>query len=112
MGDFNQVTNSLEKKDGNSVSLSKTRKFVQAIQSCEWIDMGFSGPMYTWSNLRKSRDKIQEHIDRAFCNHSWLTLFLNCSVIHLSRSYYDHRSLLIGKTNLTATRDKRRVFQV
>ncbi|KAF7844372.1 reverse transcriptase [Senna tora] len=47
------------------------------------IDLGFSGPLFTWTNNHQNGTIIRTRIDRAHANQSWLNLFLDSKVYHL-----------------------------
>ena len=54
------------------------------------IDIGFSGPRFTWSNRRPLFHLVQERIDRTFVNADWSSIFPKAAVLHLERLYSDH----------------------
>lgn len=66
------VTNkSLELKDnkgGRGVNEKKSQELWEALDTFNFIDMGFSGLIYSWTNCREGGAKIQEHIDKAWCS--------------------------------------------
>lgn len=49
-GDMNEVRGSSEKSGGASTSQRRCNRFNKWINDCNLIDMGFSGPKYTWYN--------------------------------------------------------------
>lgn len=53
IGDFNQILYGDEKKGGNPISCRRLEPFQRMVSSCELIDMGFSGPKFTWTNMRR-----------------------------------------------------------
>ena len=59
------------------------------------IDLGFSGPRFTWTNKRGISDLIQERIDRVFVNPEWWNLFPEARVTHLTRCHSDHCPILL-----------------
>lgn len=59
-----------EKSGGVSLSVSKINKFVKVVDICNLMDLGFQGPAFTWSNLRKGFANIKERIDRGFASPS------------------------------------------
>ena len=54
------------------------------------IDIGFSGPRYTWSNRRPLSRLILERIDKVFLNTEWNSLFPEAAVFHLEMTELDH----------------------
>ncbi|TXG73471.1 hypothetical protein EZV62_002050 [Acer yangbiense] len=39
-------------------------QFKEAVDDCDLMDLGFSGPRFTWNNMRDGKDNIQEWLDR------------------------------------------------
>lgn len=70
LGDFNEVLTGEDKFGGKSINLNKALDFKDCLDSCNLLDLGFSGPKYTWSNHRELTDLILEIIDRCFANPS------------------------------------------
>lgn len=65
---------SSEKLDGNAVSRKRTDDFNYVINTCSLINLGFSGPKFTWSSCRKC-NLIMERLDRFLVNPLWLSQF-------------------------------------
>lgn len=61
------------------------------------MDLGFSGPRYTWSNVRQHGQSIRERIDIMFCTPEWQSLFCETqkSCIYLS-THSDHCPVLLN----------------
>lgn len=59
MGDFNQVMDEREKRGGQDVCMSRVRQLKSMIDACNLIDLGFEGPLFTWSNIRQGQTNIQ-----------------------------------------------------
>lgn len=97
-GDFNELTSNSKKKGGNPINCSRARDFVDVINYCQFIDMGYKGSKYTWLNKRfKNKSKlILERLDRFMANDEWLQKYLDAQVYHLSRTHSDHCYLLIS----------------
>lgn len=53
MGDFNELVSEEEKSGGNPVSQQRVRAILECMDSCQMMDLGFSGPKFTWSNKRE-----------------------------------------------------------
>ncbi|XP_058189471.1 uncharacterized protein LOC131307071 [Rhododendron vialii] len=75
-GDLNDTLNSSE---GRSFSVdtnsSQRRRFADHVNNCNLVDLGFSGPKFTWNNGRKGMANVQKRLDRALCNEEWRNLF-------------------------------------
>ena len=69
--------------------------FKEFLDKCNMVDMGFSGPRYTWMNRREINSLIQEINDRFFMNPSWCLLYPNTKVSYLTRCYLDHCPMLM-----------------
>jgi hypothetical protein len=59
------------------------------------IDLGFSGPKYTWSNCHDMSSLIMERLDRVLMNPDWRILFPEALVTHLTRTHSDHCLVLL-----------------
>ena len=70
LGDFNETLCGDDKLRGRQVNLNRAIYFKGCLDSCNLIDLGFSGPKFTWSNQRQVTDLILEQLDRCFANPS------------------------------------------
>lgn len=68
MCDFNQWVSQEEKNSGTRRNGHPIGRFGELIDKCEWVDMGFHGPRFTWTNSRKGHAKIRERLDRILVN--------------------------------------------
>ena len=96
VGDLNTVTSASEKRGGRPFRFSSCRAYFQFTDASSLIDLGFSGPSFTWSNGRVGGDNIQERLDRVLANPSWLQVYPHTQVRHLPQLYSDHCPLLIS----------------
>ena len=67
-GDFNEPFIGEDKFGGRAVSVNRSLLFKECLDKCSMIDIGFSGPRFTWTNRRDLHGLIQEIIDRFFVN--------------------------------------------
>lgn len=51
LGDFNEVLSSEEKYGGNSINLNRALEFKECLDNCNFLDLGFAGPKFTWTGL-------------------------------------------------------------
>ena len=70
MGNLNTVTSAAEKRGGRDFRLSNCHAFLNFLNTCSLIDLGFSGPPFTPDNGRFGIEHIQERLDRALSNPS------------------------------------------
>ncbi|KAL5741976.1 hypothetical protein ACOSP7_028708 [Xanthoceras sorbifolium] len=94
-GDFNEILRGAEKEGGLARMGSAMDGFREAVDSCNLLDMGFSGNKFTWCNRQFGGNVIWERLDRCFCNIGWRTLFPGAVVVHRDFSGSDHRALVI-----------------
>lgn len=69
-GDFNEPLLEEDKFEGRAMSISRSLLFKECLDKFNMIDIGFSGPRFTWTNRREIQALIQEQIDRVFVNPS------------------------------------------
>ncbi|KAF9618380.1 hypothetical protein IFM89_001015 [Coptis chinensis] len=95
MGDFNEITCQEEKCGGRQFNYSKVRPFLEMIDDCELLDLGFVGSIYTWTNRQNGHNKIWERIDRMMANEVWRSRFTDCRVLHELAISSDHKFLIL-----------------
>jgi hypothetical protein len=84
-----------KKFGGNPICRTRVRAYMDCMDYCHLLNLGFSGPKFTWTNMRGVADLIQERIDRAWATSTWKLLFPKASVHHLARLNSDHCPLLL-----------------
>ena len=94
-GDFNEPLLDEDKFGGRPVSIHRSLLFKDCLDKCNMVDLGFSGPRYTWTNRRELNNLIQERLDRFFMNPSWCLMYLEARVSHLTRCHSDHCPVLL-----------------
>ena len=52
MGDMNEIMHPNEKHGPGRTDFRRINMFRDAIKQCGFIDLGYSGPAYTWTNKR------------------------------------------------------------
>ncbi|KAA3471345.1 reverse transcriptase [Gossypium australe] len=85
LGDFNEITNSFEKKGGRRHSERQMLTFRMALKGCKWNDIGFRG----------HSPNIRERLDRGVATLEWVELFPGAQVDHLTHSFSDHYPILL-----------------
>ncbi|XP_050242398.1 uncharacterized protein LOC126691394 [Quercus robur] len=112
MGDFNEVIIEGEKAGGNPIFQRRVRAILDCINECQMMDLGFSGPKFTWTYKRELGGLIQCRLDRVWANPDWKSYFPEANVTHLSRVNSDHYPLLLNLCpNLTNTSNRPFRFQ-
>ena len=99
-GDFNELLRSDEKMGGNRRSHNQMQLFREVVDACSFLDLGYSGPKFTWSKHYASGQSIWERLDRAFCTNDWLQMFVGTRVFHLSSTTSDHVPIWIAPYGL------------
>ena len=107
-GNFNEILSLSEKSGGPLRTQRQMDGFRDAVNNCGFQDLGFSGPQYTWCNMREGSDRVYLHLDRAFANSDWLNKFSNCKVHHVTDSTSDHCILRISDSNAPPPHRNRR----
>ena len=60
------------------------------------IDLGYTGPTFTWARGNSTQTFTGARLDQAVCNVDWSTLFPHVNVPVLLRINSDHSPLLIN----------------
>lgn len=77
------------------------RHFRDWIFDLELIDLGFSGPTFTWWCGDLSNSVRATRLERILCAPSWWLLFPSADVRHLQKVYSDHCPVLLSlKSNV------------
>lgn len=53
IGDFNDVITSVEKLGGRPPLNARVMAYRDMVNHCNFLDMGFTGPLFTWFNDRQ-----------------------------------------------------------
>ena len=77
------------------MSVNRSLLFKKCLDKCNMMDIGFAGPLFTWTNRREVQALIQERIDRFFVNPNWCVLYPNAKITHLTRCHSDHCPVLL-----------------
>lgn len=95
MRNFNEPLLDEDKFGERVVSVNKSLLFKECLDNCGMIDIGFSGPRFTWTIKREIQAHIQERIDRFFVNASWCLLYPDAKVVHLTRCHSNHCPVML-----------------
>jgi hypothetical protein len=96
-GDFNDIACPSEKKGGVRALVRRCNTFVERMNACKLIDLGFVGSKYTWRGpIFHGGGRIFERLDRALSNDSWRLEFPDAFIKTLPRlDFSDHHPILI-----------------
>ena len=89
LGDFNVILHPGE-RTGDVTCFHSMKDFSTGINNLRLLDIPLHGVKFTWR-----RNESKSRLDRALCNHEWLTKFPNLNLISMSRSFSDHNPLLL-----------------
>ncbi|GLT87033.1 hypothetical protein SLE2022_051370 [Rubroshorea leprosula] len=93
--DFNDVVDQSEKFGGNEISQTHVRAYLDCMNNCNMVDLGFIGNRFTWVNMCFPNQLIRERLDRAWANPDWKLNFPEASLFHLPRTHSDHCPILL-----------------
>ncbi len=95
LGDFNELVR-IEEKQGKHLRFEcQMQLFQDVLDDCGFVDLGFIGPQFTWTNNRTG-DMTWERLDRAVATPEWLTWFPLARVHHLDWRWSDHKPIWVG----------------
>uniref|UniRef100_A0A2N9FFZ0 Uncharacterized protein n=1 Tax=Fagus sylvatica TaxID=28930 RepID=A0A2N9FFZ0_FAGSY len=81
--DFNEITALEEKFGRDDRNLHQMAAFCDALTYCTLLDLGFIGPLFTWTNCRVNGDLVRVRLDRGVANPEWTLCFPNTVVRHI-----------------------------
>jgi len=110
-GDFNETICLEERSHGGPDMVRRCRRFKNWIDNNGFIDLGFSGPQFTWARGRSLATRREARLDRALCNIEWRLKFPNGAVRHLLQACSDHSPLLISTRGFPRTERALRPFR-
>jgi hypothetical protein len=84
----------LEKLGPTRADINRINEFCAYVKQYGFIDLGYSGPAYTWTNKRFSANPTYEQLDRCLGNAEWCTMFPTTTIYHLPMMYNDHAPIL------------------
>ena len=83
MGDFNSVSAAEEVSNHGKLDKRRCAGFVEWISDPNLLDLGFSGPRFTWTRGSTADTFKGGRLDKALCNMEWRFLFDSASISHL-----------------------------
>uniref|UniRef100_A0A2N9IZ60 Reverse transcriptase domain-containing protein n=1 Tax=Fagus sylvatica TaxID=28930 RepID=A0A2N9IZ60_FAGSY len=86
-GDFNKLLSGSEKWGRRPRPEHQMSQFRQVVDDCGFMDLGFTGPAYTWCNNQTGYSRVLKHLDRSLATTDWLLRFPNCLVHHMHMAW-------------------------
>ncbi|XP_057419083.1 uncharacterized protein LOC130713326 [Lotus japonicus] len=93
LGDLNEVCSPSE-VIGGDFSTSRATNMLNMMEECNFIDLGFTGPKFTWERRVNGRRIVAKRLDRALGDVAWRMMYSEAYVEHLARVYSDHSPLI------------------
>ncbi|KAL6313725.1 hypothetical protein AAG906_010144 [Vitis piasezkii] len=90
LGDFNDIVCNEEKRGNVPHPPWLIRGFCEALSDSQLQDLPLKGYHFTWEKGRGSSHWVEECLDRALVNVSWLNLFSNAKLNNLVAPISDH----------------------
>lgn len=94
LGDFNEICSPSEVWGGGFCE-ARALEMMAMMDSCSFMDMGFTGSKYTWERHVDGQRVLVKRLDRALGDVAWRVLYAEAYVEHLARVYSDHAPLLV-----------------
>ena len=69
--------------------------FRSVVDSCNFKDLGYTGPDLTWCNMQEGDDRIYLRLDRALATQNWIEKYKEVRVHHIVDSISDHFTFLV-----------------
>ena len=100
LGDFNEISELDEQVGRLDRNANQMAAFWEALADCSLLDMGFRGPLFTWSNKRENEALVRARLDRGVSTSAWMLLFPATTISHLVVASSDHMGLLLDTTGV------------
>jgi len=111
IGDFNDTRSMDERRNRSAHLTRRCAHFNNWIENNGLIDLGFSGPLFTWSCGLNPETRKYARLDRALCNQSWRMRFQEAGIRHLVQNQTDHCLLLVSLNGYTPMHHFQRPFR-
>ncbi|XP_049405105.1 uncharacterized protein LOC125868520 [Solanum stenotomum] len=76
-------------------NMKKIFEFISMIEVCGLVDLGYTGPPFTWCNQRATQARVWKRLDRSMVNNKWLEVMPQTTIEHLPSVGSDHSPLLM-----------------
>ena len=95
-GDFNEGLSRDEHLSKGTKGEHQMKLFRDCLEVCELVDLGYSGPKYTWNNRQEGDNNVKVRLDRAVANGQFMQLFDYWQVENIITSSSDHYVILLS----------------
>lgn len=96
VGDFNDLLCQDDKRGLHEHTQWLFSGFRQASSDCNLIDLPMVGYPYTWVRFKGRPNCVEERLDRAFVNDSWLAIYPNVQLRNVVAPISDHSPLVLN----------------
>jgi hypothetical protein len=110
-GDFNEITRLAEISGQRVRNDRQMQAFREAIDDCEFLDLGYKGLLFTWCNNRKGAATTWLRLDRFMATNDWLIRFPSAVVHHLDSTESDHKPIWLNTAPVPVQTAKRKLFR-
>lgn len=93
-GDFNEVLSRDEHMSKVQRGEHQMKLFRECLEDCKLVDLGFSGPKFTWNNRQSGDNNVKVRLDRATANGQFMELFNDYHVENIITYSCDHYAVL------------------
>jgi len=101
LGDFNDILDAKEKREGSVRARWLINGFREVVSDAGLIDIFMEGYPFTWLKRLGTPRDVEERLDRALANATWLLIFLNAKVENLVAPASDHYPILLKEEPAT-----------
>jgi hypothetical protein len=74
--------------------------FRECLEDCGLVDVGFTGPKYTWTNKQDANSNVRVRLDCAVANGAFMDMFDNYRVENVITTSSDHLAVAISAGSL------------
>ncbi|XP_073119607.1 uncharacterized protein [Henckelia pumila] len=111
IGDFNDLLCHSEKRGRIPHPINLINGFREAVNDSGLIDLGMKGHWFTWERSRGSDMFVEERLDRAMANSSWMNAFKTAEVSNLEVISSDHSAIFLNIDSKIIARKRRFRFE-
>lgn len=85
----------MKKEGGSPWSPSRIWYLRDFVENNDLLDLGFSGPKFTWARKEDGVTILQERLDRFLVNEAWIDLWPDSTVYHAQRISSNHNPIFL-----------------